>query len=221
MSAERLAAQLLEEADVGFVRALQAAGLFAELDSDELLLLASELSEPDEDRRWVDLLEGYYGDGADAERGSRRRSADGFFLQRLGEPATAAGLVGRLSALFPALGAVALERIGGDDGPLVVRAGEHFCAVLEDADENLDTDQVDLSDLEDDDGPPMVTVRGLVRAINVLLDRHGERERLMSLRGDEEREVYVRLGITEAMTLAREGYLEDDDPEDVMELGAW
>lgn len=221
ISAQRLAVQLLDDEDLEFIEALQAAGLLIELDSDELLRLASEVDESDPDVRWVDLLEVYFGRG-DEETCRRRRMADGYFLQRLGAPATAAGLVGRLSWLFPEIDGVSLERIGGEDGPLVIRAGEHFCAVLDETEENLDTDQLDLRELDDDNsGPPMVTVRGLVRATNVLLDRHGVRERLISLRGDDEREVYVRLGITEAMTLAQGGYLEDDDPEDVMELAAW
>lgn len=222
VSAQRLAVQLLDEEDVAFIEALKKAGLLTELDSDELLKMASEVEEEETDTRWVEMLAVYFRAGGDREIADRRKMADGYFIQRLGAPATAAGLVGRLDALFPELDEVSLERIGGEDGPLVVRAGEHFCAVLDETEESLDTDQVDLSDLDDEDkGPPMVTVRGLVRATNVLLDRHMVRDRLISLRGDDEREVYVRLGITEAMTLAREGYLEDDDPEDVMELAAW
>lgn len=220
ISVQRLAAQLLDEVDVAFVEALRKVGLLAELDSDEFLRLASGVDETDRDCRWVAMLDLYF--SGDEEVAARRRLADGFFLQRLGEPATAAGLVGRLSALFPALRGVSLERIGGDDGPLVLRAGEHFCAVLDETEESLDTDQVDLSELDDTvSGPPMVSVRGLVRSTNVLLDRHGVRERLISLRGDDEREVYVKLGVTEAMALANAGYLEDEDAEDVMELGAW
>ena len=220
-SVQRLAAQLLDEEDVAFLRALQATGSLAELDGDELLRVASEVEATSRDERWVELLETYFG-VEDAERSSARRGADRYFIQRLGEPATAKSLVARLSALHPELGGISLERIGGADGPLVLRAGDHFCAVLDEDEEEMDTDQIDLSDLDDRGGNvPMVTVRGLVRSTNVLLDRHGVRERMIALLGDDEREVYLGLGVAEAMTLAKQGYLEDEDPEDVMELAAW
>jgi len=31
----------------------------------------------------------------------------------------------------------------------------------------------------------------------------------------------VGVGVTEAVALARAGFLEDDDPETIMELGSW
>lgn len=222
ISAQRLAAQLLDEDDRDFLEAVRGAGLLSELDEEELLRVASEVSEGDADERCVTLLELYYAAGGDAEASTRRRRADRFFLQRVGQPATAAGLVARLVALTPELDAVALERIGGGDGPLVLRAGEHFAAVLDDYEEEADTGELDLREAEQrKSGVPMVTVRGLVRALNVLLDRRGVRERLVALRGDHEREVYAGLGVAEAMQLTRAGYLEDDDAEDVMDLGAW
>ncbi|MCB9595667.1 MAG: hypothetical protein H6719_23295 [Sandaracinaceae bacterium] len=218
-SKQRLAAQLLEPADVGFLDALRKAGLIAELEEDELLRVASEVDATDPDERWVELLELYY-NVADPERRETRCTADRYFVQKVGQPATASGLVQRLSDLQPELGGISLERIGGPEGPLVLRAGEHFCAVLDEHEEEMDTDQIDLTDLDQPD-VPMVTVRGLVRSTNVLLDRHGIRERLISLRGDDRREIYVRLGVTEAMALCQDGYLEDELPEDVMELAAW
>ena len=124
--------------------------------------------------------------------------------------------------LTPELGTVELDRIGGGDGPLVLKAGEHFSAVLDDYDEETDTEEYDLSEAaQHQRGVTMVTVRGLVRALNVLLDRHDVRERLVSLRGDDEREVYVALGVAEAAQLARAGFLEDENAEDMMELAAW
>lgn len=220
-SAQRLAAQLLEEEDLAFLNALKNAGLLSELDDDELLRIASEVEASEPEARWVELLEIYFHAG-DKERSESRRTSDRYFIQRVGEPATAAGLVGRLSDLSPELGGISLERIGGPEGPLVLRAGEHFCAVLDENEEEMDTDQIDLRELDEaNNDVPMVTVRGLVRSTNVLLDRFEVRERLISLRGDDDREVYVRLGLTEAMLLAQKGYLEDEDPEDVMELAAW
>jgi hypothetical protein len=222
ISAQRLAAQLLDEEDRVFLEAMQKAGLLAELDEEELLRVASEVESTDEESRRVEMLELYYSAAANGEASARRVGADRFFLQRVGAPATAASLVARLAALLPELGAVELERIGGGDGPLVVRAGEHFSAVLDDYEEETDTGEFDVAESEQRKGAvPMVTVRGLVRAMNVLLDRHDVRERLVSLRGDEEREIYVALGVSEAILLARGGYLEDDDAEEVMDLGAW
>jgi hypothetical protein len=223
ISAHRLAAQLLDDADRAFLEALRRAGLLVELDSEELLRVASEVSQLNADARRVDLLEVYYAAGGDEPSSAKRRRADRFFVQRVGDPATAGGLVARLAELTPELGPVGLERIGGvDDGPLVIRAGEHVAAVLDDYEEETDTDQFDLTEAEARKrGVSMVTVRGLVRALNVLLERKGVRERLISLSGDDDREVYVALGLSEAMQLVGAGYLEDDDSEDVMELGAW
>lgn len=222
ISPQRLAAQLLDEDDRAFLEGLRVAGLLRELDEEELLRVASELSATGADARRVELLELYYAAAGDAEACARRRQDDRYFLQRVGDPATAAGLVERLAALTPELTEVELERVGGGDGPLVIRSGESFSAVLDDYEEETDTDQFDLSEAQArKNGVPMVTVRGLVRAINVLLDKNGIRERLVSLRGDDVREVYVQLGVTDAIRLAQQGYLEDEDAEDVMELGAW
>lgn len=223
ISAQRLAAQLLDEEDRIFLEALRTAGLMSELDEEELLRVASEASDGEVEARRVTMLEIYYAAAGDEAASARRREEDRFFLQRVGEPATAAGLVKRLTALTSELSGVRLERIGGgDDGPLVLRAGEHFAAVLDDYEEETDTGELDLVEAEQRKrAVPMVTVRGLVRAINVLLDRHGVRGRLVALRGDEEREVYVALGVSEAVQLAQLGYLEDEEAEDVMELGAW
>jgi hypothetical protein len=221
ISPGRLAAQLLDEGDRAFVDALREAGLLAELDPDELLRVATVVSEPDAERRRVTMLELYYEAAGNAESAARRRRADRFFLQRLGEPATAAGLVSRLAELAPELPSVRLERIGGGDGPLVLRAGDHMAAVLDEYEEETDTDEFDLAEAEARRRAPMVTVRGLVRAINVLLDRFGVRERLVNLRGDGEREVYAAVGVTEAVLLGNGGHLEDESPEEVMNLGAW
>ncbi len=222
ISAQRLAAQLLDPDDQLFLDAMSAAGLLEELDEEELLRLASEVGEGEPDERCVTLLELYYDAGGDEEAAGRRRRKDRFFLQRVDQPATASGLVARLVELTPELAEVTLERIGGGDGPLVLRSGEHFAAVLDDYEEETDTGELDIREAElRKSGVPMVTVRGLVHALNVLLDRRGVRERLVALRGDAEREIYAGLGVTEAMQLTRSGCLEDDDAEDVMDLGAW
>jgi hypothetical protein len=141
------------------------------------------------------------------------------------EPATASALLDRLFELTPEVGRIALERIGsGADSTLVLRAGDDFVALLDDFEETMDTGEIDVRDLEGrSSGQPasMVTVRGLVRGVNVLLGRRQVRERLVPLRSDVMREVYVGLPLTEAIELARGGYLEEESAEDVVELGGW
>jgi hypothetical protein len=66
----------------------------------------------------------------------------------------------------------------------------------------------------------MVTLRSLIQATNMLLERKGVRERFVALRSDEAREVYVATPLTEAIDLARAGHLEDG-VEEVVELGCW
>ena len=95
-------------------------------------------------------------------------------------------LVEALASVNPEVAPVELQRIGADDGPLVLRAGEHFSAVID----------------EDDEGAEQgtVAVRALVRALNALLARAQVNERLVPLVPGESRELYV--GVTEegAMT---------------------
>jgi hypothetical protein len=213
--------------DAAFVAALQQAGLLAELLGEELARttrVARDMAiDLDPLSRRIDLLEAHYAAGGDLEVSRRRRTRDRFLLQRETEPVSAGELIGRLAALAPELPPVALERVGGSaDGPLVLRAGEHLAALLDDYEENLETGDIDLRELEGAQRPAgtMVTLRGLVRATNALLERHGVRQRLVALRSDAAREVYVASSLTEAIELARAGHLEDDT-EEVVELGGW
>ncbi|MFK7985119.1 MAG: hypothetical protein AB8I08_03735 [Sandaracinaceae bacterium] len=220
----RLAEQLLDPGDLAFLEALTGAGRLAELDDQEMVRIASEVGDAESaEARRVDLLEMYYAAAGANEDAKRRIEADRFFVQKVGEPATAAGLVERLARLAPEIGQAALTRIGGgDDGPLVVQTGEHFAAVLDDYDEETDTDQYSIKEAEQRRSDvPMVTVRGLVRAVNVLLEKADVRERLIGIRSDAEREVYVSLGLSDALTFADQDFLEDDSRQDVMALGAW
>ena len=162
-SAERLAIQLLEEADVRFVDALRDAGLLADLDADELLRVATELEDEtgDEEARQVDLLEIYFAAGGDSAASATRVAADRYFIQRVGEPATAASLVARLAALAPELNDVALERFGGPEGPLVVRSGDDYSGVLDDFEEEADSEELKMDHAPHRDATvPMVTVAG-------------------------------------------------------------
>ena len=101
----------------------------------------------------------------------------------------------------------------------MLRHGEHLSAVVDEHLENPDTGEVDLRDL--DLGPPTVSVCSIVRALNSLIARSGGRRRLVPLRADGEREAYIAVPVTDALTLAKEGILEIEDPEGIMDFGAW
>lgn len=223
--AARLATQLLDPDDLVFVKALRDAGVLTELEGEELLRVATAVGEGRGIARRIDILEAYYDAEGDPTRSRERRRGDRFFAQRADQATTAAGLVARLGDLAPEVGAIVLERIGGGgDGPLVLRAGDHFAALLDDYEETLDTDEIDLREIEErkrNGQVTMVTVRGLVRAVNALLDRNGVRDRLVALRSDDAREVYLAFGMAQAIELARAGWLEDDELEEMMELAGW
>ena len=215
---ERVTALLPSQADIELVRALRAAGLVAELDETELERIVRAVGSSRGLTRRVDLIECYYRSNGDVSVSRRRCGKDRFFVHRAEEDVTASELVNRFARLVPELPEVQLERIGSDDGPLVLRSGEQLSAVFDDLEEAaLDTGEIDLSTLDES----TVTIRGIVQALNVLLDRAGVRHRLVPLRSDAAREVYVGVGVTEAVALAQAGHLEDDDPETVMELGSW
>jgi hypothetical protein len=206
--------------DVAFVRSLQKAGLLAELDDLEFVRVVSA-HQPRSVRaltRNIDLLEAYYDGGGQRATASRRRARDRFFLHREHDLASAPQLVARLGALAPEIGPVTLDRIGGAEGQLVLRAGEQVAAVVDDEEESLETNEIDLREL---DAGPTITIRGLVRAVNALLARVDIRVRLLPLLSDEHREVYLGFGVASAIELASSGLLEDENPDDVVRLGGW
>lgn len=208
--------------DQDFANALRGAGLAPDLVGEELTRVARRARAEPLIERQADMLEAYYDANGDESLSGTRRSVDRFLCQRADVPVGTTALLNHLGALAPELGEIALERIGGgEEGPLVLRAGEHFAALLDDYEENLETGEIDLRDVEAARGGQAVTLRGLVRALNGLLERFGVRERLVPLRSDADREMYVALPLTEALELARQGYLEDDDAAAVMELGCW
>jgi hypothetical protein len=210
-------------ADLVLVNQLSASRLLTELDGPELRAICEALG-GDGPGRVLDLVERYYAASGDADASLRRRRGERYFACRSSEAVTARELVKRLNAINPELTGpdgrpgVKLEKIGGDDGALVLRWGDHF-AGIEDDEEELDTGEIDLRDL--DPHSQTVTVRGLVHAINRLLDRAEIRDRMIALRSDGEREVYVGLSLADAMTLCREDLLDEDDPEELMEQAGW
>lgn len=209
--------------DRDFVDALKQAGLVPDLGGEELARVVRMADGKKGLERRATLLEAYYAAGGDAAVAGTRRTVDRFLVQREGDPLNTSILLSHLSELAPELGEIVLERIGGgDEGPLVLRSGENFAALLDDYEENLDTGELDLRDIDARDPKAMaVTVRGLVRAVNALLERIGVRERFVQLASDHAREVYVAVPLTEALELARAGHLEDENAEAVMEHGCW
>lgn len=210
------------QADVAFVHSLRSAGLLEDL-SDTLLQVFLERlgATHDADARRADLLELYYQAGGDSELARRRVVQDRFLLHHSEDETSAHEIVRRLLALLPELPtSVRLERIGenSDDGPLVLRGGDHLSAVDDAYEADLDTDQVDLMALDEQ---PTIAVRSLVSAVNVLLERHNVRRRLLLLRSDGLREVYIATGPTEAVALCKSGCLEVEDPGRLLEFAAW
>jgi hypothetical protein len=107
----------------------------------------------------------------------------------------------------PELSGAHLERVGSASGTLVIRLGEHICA---------------LDDEHEERGAARVGVHEVVRALNVLLERKGVRARLVGLLGDGAREAYLGLpSLTSALALTEADYLTAPDIETLMSLTAW
>jgi hypothetical protein len=193
--------------DEDFVRLLNAAGLACELDPGQLSAITSNLEESRIDSRRMDILELYYRGNNDASVASRRRNSDRFFMHNDYFSVNAHQLVSSLADLNPEIAPVKLQRIGTDDGPLVLRAGEQFSAITDEDDEDAEQGTV--------------AVRALVRALNALLAKAEVSERLIPLVPDESRELYV--GVTEdgAMTLLQGGCTELSAVAALREFASW
>jgi hypothetical protein len=193
--------------DEDFVRLLHTAGLACELDTGQLTAIASLIEESRVYSRRMDILEHYYRGNDDTSVAARRRDSDRLFMHDDHFAVNAHQLVASLAHLNPEIGPVNLQRIGTDDGPLVLRAGENFSAVTDEDDEDAE--------------PGTVAVRALVRALNALLAKAKVAERLVPLVPDESRELYV--GVTEegAMTLLQGGCTELSAVAALREFASW
>lgn len=206
---ELLTPPALSADEVGFVAALRAAGIAAELNDHELARAARHVHSETTDQaaRRIELLEAYY-EVDDPLAAQRRKATDRWFLFATDEGLDAQTLLGRLLLVVPELAGSELERVGGPDGTLVLRAGEDVCA-LED-------------ELELEPGVVTVSVCDLVRAVNVLLDRRLVRARLVGLIGDGQREAYLGLpSATAAIGLSSGDYLAAADAEALLDLTGW
>lgn len=195
--------------DVKFVNALTGAGLLTEMSADELEHVLLQQDSSDAARRYLDILEHYYAANGDANVGLRRRMTDRFFMHRAEDPATARQLLVRLVLLTPELGGVKLEKMGdGPDATYILRAGDDAAGIFDDPEDQSTT-------------VGTISVRGLVRALNVLLERSKQRHRFVPLMRDESREAYVATTVTGALNLCQQEYLEETDVESLIDFASW
>lgn len=193
--------------DSGFVAGLQAAGALRELSLSELDSIQKSVRESAGPARRLNLLEAYYGAGGDAVAALRRRATDRWFVFQATDSIGAPQLIQRLLGVVPELSGAHLERVGSSSGTLVMRLGDHLCA---------------LDDEHGERGWATVSVLEVVRAMNVLLDRKNLRTRMVGLHGDGTREAYLGLGsLMNALPLVEADYLTAADAEALMGFTAW
>jgi hypothetical protein len=194
--------------ELAFATALRAAGVAQELDETELGRTLQAARGQSRASRRIDLLAAYYAADHDPLAAKRRQATDRWYLHHAADTVDANQLLARLLDLVPELAGAQLERLGGHDGPLVLRHWEDICA-LEDEREEVA-------------GQPTLSVCDLVRAINVLLERRTVRARLVGLLGDGQREAYLALpSVTAAITLSNADYLSAADAETLLDLTGW
>lgn len=198
--------------DQRFVAALRASGVASELTEGELArvvaILPARSGAFEASGRRLDILAAYYAAENDALAAQRRQATDRWFSYRASEGLNAPQLLARLLDVVPELQGTSLERVGGSDGTLVLRAGDDVCAFEDEREEHP--------------GISTVTVCDLVRAINVLLDRRSVRARLVGLIGDGKREAYLGLpSVTSAIVLSSADYLTVADAEALLDLTGW
>jgi hypothetical protein len=189
-----------------FARALYTAGLLTELRVEHLPNLPA-ISEASSPRERLDFLEAYYAAGADPVVSLRRRAADRWFLYDNHQGLAGAQLVQRLTFVLPELAQAHLERVGGRNGTLLLRAVDLVCA--------LDDDQSDRNGAT-------IAVDELVRGMNMLMERRGEQVRLVGLVGDGNREAYVGVAAhAYGLALCGQDLLSPSDPEMLSHLTGW
>jgi len=204
--------------DLRFINEMSAAGLLGELDGDELRRVLNETQSPSGSTRHLDVMFAYYGAAGDPLAAQRRRAADRFFLLTDQDGVSAKVIAERLAGLCPEIDEMNLERIGSDEGPLVLRSGDHVVGIVDEYDEGLDTDEIDLRGLDE---APTVTVQAIVQAVNTILHRVGDERRFVPILGDVSREAYVAVTIDGAVDLCRSGFLELDTKVEVFEHCAY
>jgi len=208
--------------DLRFATALRSSGIASELTDAELARALARADTQLHGRaapaaRRLDILAAYYAAENDALAAQRRQATDRWFLFHATDGLTAAQLLARLLDVVPELQGTELERVGGHDGTLVVRAGDDVCALEDEREEEPPTPSS-----SGEARASTISVCDLVRAINVLLDRRSVRARLVGLIGDGGREAYVGLpSVTSAIVLSSADYLAVADAEALLDLTGW
>lgn len=201
--------KILGEEQQAFVSTLRQCDVASELKGEEIVRVAGYISGQNQAARSIDVLDAYYAAGGRPMDAERRRATDRWFLYQASHKLNASQVVAQLCGVAPELGDVQLVRLGSEDGALVLRSGEHVCA--------LEDDRPDGPD-----GRPTVSVRDVVRGFNSLLARSQVRMRLIGLAGDGAREAYFgQATMGAALTLLDGGYLCVDEAEALMDLCAW
>ncbi len=197
---------------------LRSVGVLSDLDAEGSERLVRSLTATKEPSRWVEALRRYYME--DPECSAERRLRDRFYLHDGDSTCSAAELVRRLARLTPELPGLLIERLGGDDGVLVVRSGEQMAPVLDPDETSADTGEIDLEAIERE-GTRSAAVQGIVRAVNALLSRAGVPRRFVQLRSDERCELYLAVTLDDALGMLEAGILEDADEEELRDFGCW
>lgn len=193
--------------DREFVDLLQVVGLVSDLDDDALASITTDLSEARVDIRRMDILERYYRANGDSLLASHRMQSDRFIIHNASDHVTAHILVDRLSVLIPEVSEVELQRIGGEDGPLVLRSGDNFSAITD--------DDIEMSE------QGTVSVKSVVRAFNRLIAHTDLPTRFVPFVADELREIYIALSKDGMLALARGGCIEPLPMAAIDDFAAW
>ena len=201
------AAPALNSDEREFVAALRTAGIATELNEVEQARTAAYIRGEAPPARRLSLLASYYDAEHDALAAQRRKASDRWFLYDSAEGLNAGQLLARLLDIVPELSGTELERVGGQNGTLVLRDDDDVCA---------------LEDEQEVDAGSSISVCDLVRAINVLLDRRQVRVRLVGLIGDGRREGYLGLpSVAAGIALSTADYLAVSDAEALLDLTNW
>jgi hypothetical protein len=200
--------------DLAFVAALRSAGIASELNEAELARTAPHMRSTSRPARRLELLAAYYAAEHDILAGQRRKASDRWFLFEQSEGLSAPQLLEKLLDVVPELQGTELERVGGRDGTLVLRADDDICALEDEQDSEQDHARSSRE--------TSISVCDLVRAINVLLDRRQVRARLVGLIGDGTREAYLGLpSVAAGIALSSADYLAVLDAEALLDLTGW
>ena len=193
--------------DREFVDLLQVVGLASELDTNHLHSVTNDLAETRIDVRRMDILERYYKANGDNRTASQRKRSDRLIVHNASDRVTARALIERMSALVPEVATTELQRIGGQDGPLVLRSGDNLSAITD--------DDIEMSE------EGTLSVKSIVRAFNRLIAYTSLSFRFVPLVSDESREIYVALSKEGMLKMVHGGCVERLPMSSIDDFAAW